>query len=144
MLEPWKSLAARLRIAHLCHFEPAAANVADWMRAIDIFVLCSTSESFSNSLLEAMACGCCPLASRVGGLPEMIIEEENGLLIKAGDAADLAAKLERVIRDDGLRSALGAAAAQRAYGKFSVQAFVHNMEELYLAKFREVRPDWPV
>jgi glycosyltransferase involved in cell wall biosynthesis len=136
MLETWKSLAQRLGIAPSCHFEPATANVADWIRAIDIFVLCSTSESFSNSLLEAMACGCCPIASRVGGLPEMIIDEENGLLIEAGDPADLAAKLDRVIRDDSLRARLGAKAADHAQAKFSVQAFVHNMEEIYLSKFR--------
>lgn len=142
MIEPWKSLATRLRIAQLCHFEPATANVADWIRAMDIFVLCSISESFSNSLLEAMACGCCPVASRVGGLPEMIIEEENGLLVQAGAPADLAAKLERVIRDDALRAALGARAAQHAHGKFSVEAFVRNMEEIYLAQFRAARPDW--
>jgi glycosyltransferase involved in cell wall biosynthesis len=144
MLETWRSLAERLGIAPLCHFEPATANVADWIRAIDIFVLCSTSESFSNSLLEAMACGCCPVASRVGGLPEMIIDEENGLLIEAGNPADLAAKLERVIRDDRLRATLGARAAQHAHAKFSVQTFVRNMEELYLSKFRRARPDWPV
>jgi L-malate glycosyltransferase len=143
MLEPWKALAERLRIAHLCHFEPATANVADWIRAMDIFVLCSISESFSNSLLEAMACGCCPVASRVGGLPEMIREEESGLLVEAGDPADLAAKLERVIGDEALRTALGANAARRAHETFSVEAFVRNMEEIYLAKFRQARPDWP-
>ena len=144
MIESWKFLAGRLGIAHLCHFEPATANVADWIRAMDIFVLCSISESFSNSLLEAMACGCCPVASRVGGLPEMIIEEENGLLIEAGDPVDLASKLERVIRDDGLRMNLGAKAAQHAHGKFSVQAFVRNMEEIYISRFRKARPEWPV
>jgi glycosyltransferase involved in cell wall biosynthesis len=144
MLEPWKSLAGRLRIDHLCHFEPATANVADWIRAMDVFVMCSISESFSNSLLEAMACGCCPVATRVGGLPEMVIDEENGLLVEAGNPADLASKLERVIRDDALREALGAKAAQHAHGRFSVQAFVRNMEEIYLARFRKARPDWPV
>jgi glycosyltransferase involved in cell wall biosynthesis len=74
----------------------------------------------------------------------MIIAEENGLLIEAGDPADLAAKLERVIRDDSLRATLGAEAAKHAQGQFSVQAFVHNMEEIYLTKFREARPGWPV
>ena len=142
MLAPWKSLAERLRIAGLCHFEPATADVQDWMRAIDIYVLPSLSESFSNSLLEAMACGCCPIASRAGGTPEMIVEEENGLLVEAGDCEDLAAKLSRVIRDDGLRAALGAQAARHVRQRFSVQAFVRNMEEIYLSRFRNARPDW--
>jgi glycosyltransferase involved in cell wall biosynthesis len=140
MLEAWKSLADHLDIAPLCHFEPATASVADWIRAIDIFVLCSISESFSNSLLEAMACGCCPVASRVGGLPEMIVEEDNGLLIEPRKPADLAAKLERVICDDGLRAAFGAKAARHAHAKFSVQAFVRNMEQIYESAYRRARP----
>lgn len=140
MLETWKSLADHLQIAQLCHFEPATAQVADWIRAIDVFVLCSISESFSNSLLEAMACGCCPVASRVGGLPEMILEAENGLLVEPRNPQDLAAKLARVICDDGLRAAFGANAAQHAHSKFSVQAFVSNMERIYEAAYRRVRP----
>ncbi len=144
MLEQWKALAARLGIAGLCHFEPATARVADWVRAMDIFVLCSTSESFSNSLLEAMACGCCPLATRVGGLPEMVGDQHSGLLLQAGDPADLAEKLERVILDDALRQRLGAEAARRAHREFSVDAFVRNMEEIYRARFRRARPNWPL
>ena len=58
--------AARLGIADASVFMPAQRNVAHWMRAMDIFVLPSRSESFSNSLLEAMACGCCVVGSRCG------------------------------------------------------------------------------
>jgi glycosyltransferase involved in cell wall biosynthesis len=89
-----------------------------------------------------MACGCCPIATRVGGLPEMIADGECGLLVEAQNAGDLAAKLERVIRDGALRKTLGEKAAERAHGEFSVQTFVRNMEGIYLRQFRAARPDW--
>jgi glycosyltransferase involved in cell wall biosynthesis len=142
MLEPWRQLAAKHNLNEACHFEPATANVRQWFHALDVFVMCSISESFSNSLLEAMACGCCPIATRVGGLPEMIADGECGLLVEAQNAGDLAAKLERVIRDGALRKTLGEKAAERAHGEFSVQTFVRNMEGIYLRQFRAARPDW--
>jgi len=142
MRAPWQSLAEQLNLKNACHFEPATSNVRPWFHALDIFVLCSISESFSNSLLEAMACGCCPVATRVGGLPEMIADGQNGLLAEAHNAADLAAKLERVICDATLRETLAGNAAEHAHGKFSVRAFVRNMEEIYLTQFGRARPDW--
>ena len=61
-------------------FQPGSSDVEEWLRATDIFVLPSHSESFSNALLEAMVCGCCVIGSRVGGTPELIHERETGLL----------------------------------------------------------------
>lgn len=73
--------ASKLGICAASIFIPAQRNVAQWMRAMDIFVLPSLSEAFSNSLLEAMACGCCVVGSRVGGTPELIGENSRGLLL---------------------------------------------------------------
>jgi glycosyltransferase involved in cell wall biosynthesis len=136
MLAPWRDLAAQWQLSDVCHFEPATADVRQWFHALDVFVLCSTSESFSNSLLEAMACGCCPIATRVGGLPEMIADGKNGLLVEARNAGDLAAKLERVMCDDALRKTLGEQAAERAHGEFSLNTFVRNMEKIYSDRLR--------
>jgi glycosyltransferase involved in cell wall biosynthesis len=64
MLKQLRSLAQQHGLAPDSIFVPATANAAECLRSIDIFVLPSRSEAFSNSLLEAMACGCCPVASR--------------------------------------------------------------------------------
>ncbi len=63
--------AQSLGIADQCVFVPATDRVTPWLYVMDIFVLPSLSEAFSNSLMEAMACGCCVAASSVGGNPEL-------------------------------------------------------------------------
>src|SRR5208283_4521864 len=78
----FRALSVSLGIAADCHFEAATADVVEWLSQIDIFVLPSRSEALSNSLMEAMACGCCPIASRVGGNPELVEDERNGLLFE--------------------------------------------------------------
>src|SRR6185312_10530777 len=78
--------AGRLGITGAIDFIPATPDVPDWLRKMDIFVLPSYSEAFSNSLLEAMACGCAVVGSRVGGTPELTgSSEERGLLFPSDE-----------------------------------------------------------
>lgn len=126
-----RGMAADLGLGDSCRFEPASANVVPWLRSIDIFVLPSRSEALSNSLLEAMACGCCPVASRVGGNPELVIPGETGLLFESGDAGALARALETLIGNPDLRLRLAAQAAA-ASARFSVGAAAQRAEQIYL------------
>ena len=126
-----QSRATELELRDACHFEPAVADVACWLRGIDVFVLPSLSEALSNSLLEAMACGCCPIASDVGGNPELVTDGETGLLFPAGDAVALANCLRRVLEDTALRQRLAAAAEQRARTEFAREAAAARMGEIY-------------
>jgi glycosyltransferase involved in cell wall biosynthesis len=123
--------AARLGVAEACLFEPAATEVARWLGSIDIFVLPSRSEALSNSLMEAMACGCAVIASRTGGNPELVRDGESGLLFEPGDVGGLAAQLQRLTEDSALRARLAEAGARRIAGEFSIQASVGRMEALY-------------
>ena len=130
-LEGLQDLSRDLRIAAACHFEPATRDVVPWIRALDIFVLPSRSEALSNSLMEAMACGCCSVASDVGGNPELVIPMQTGLLFKPGDHQDLAAKLELLAADPALRRSLGATAAARIAREFSLEEAGRRMGEIY-------------
>jgi len=123
--------AERLGLQNDCKFVPATSLVANFLRALDIFVLSSRSEAFSNALLEAMACGCCVIGSRVGGIPELIANEENGLLFQPGDTDDLVAKLTAVIQDESRRRAFGAKAAEFARTKFSIEIAARRMASIY-------------
>jgi len=114
-----------------CVFVPAIAETAAWYRAFDIFVLPSRSEALSNSLMEAMACGCCTMASRVGGNPELVTHGETGILFEPNDAAGLASELRMLIENRELRLRLGSAAAERIAREFSVEAAAARLGAIY-------------
>jgi glycosyltransferase involved in cell wall biosynthesis len=131
MLQTLQALTIELGLQNRCHFEPSTSDVAGWLRAIDIFVLPSLSEALSNALMEAMACGCAVVASEVGGNPELVSDGTTGLLFHAGNAVELADRLERLIGDENLRTRVGAASAESVRQRFSLQASVRRMEEIY-------------
>ncbi len=124
--------AARLGITESSVFVPATRDVPDWLRAMDIFVLPSYSEAFSNSLLEAMACGCAVIGSRVGGTPELTgSDEERGLLFESGDVEELTKQLSRVIKNSELRRELGRRAASFAKDNLSIQIAAERTGAMY-------------
>jgi L-malate glycosyltransferase len=140
MLESLERRCAEFNLQGVCHFEPSKIDVAEWMRSIDVFVMASDSESFPNALLEAMACGCAVIGSRVGGVPELIADEQNGLLCEPGDAQDLAAKLDRMVSNAELRRRLAQEAARTARESFSIEFAVARLEKLY-ESLVDRRPD---
>lgn len=123
--------AARLGIAGDTMFVPARARVAPYLQAMDIFVSCSISEAFSNSLLEAMACGCAPVGSRVGGTPELIADGERGFLFESGNVDELAAKLDVLLTDEGTRVHFSEAAAAFASQQLNMDRHVCRMSQIY-------------
>ena len=131
MLESLQAQTRTLEIEPFCHFEPSKTDVAEWMRSIDVFVMASESESFPNALLEAMACGCCPIGSRVGGIPELVADGQDGLIFNSGDARDLADRIELVMEDPELRCRLAHEAARTAATQFSIEAAVERLQDLY-------------
>jgi glycosyltransferase involved in cell wall biosynthesis len=130
-LEKLKRNSARLSIEDACTVMPAVSEVAPFMQAIDIFVSSSYSEAFSNSILEAMASGCCVVGSRVGGTPELITDRESGLLFTTGDAEELAQRLVELIQDATLRRTLGNKAAEFAARTLNMEIAARRTMEIY-------------
>jgi glycosyltransferase involved in cell wall biosynthesis len=121
-------------IADQCIFVPATDRVTPWLYAMDIFVLPSLSEALSNSLMEAMACGCCVAASKVGGNPELAGDPSRGLLFRPGNVQDLTSVLRVLVSDPAGRKAKGTAASEFVRTRFSVAVSALRMAEIYQAR----------
>ena len=88
------------------------------LRAADVFALPSRGDNVPVSVLEAMAEGVPVVATRVGGIPELVADGESGILVEPDDAAGLAAALGRLAADDALRSRLGEGGHTRVQQQF--------------------------
>jgi glycosyltransferase involved in cell wall biosynthesis len=112
-------------------FVPETQELTPLLRGIDIFVLPSLSEALSNSLMEAMACGCCAVASNVGGNPELVRHNETGLLFEAGDVDQLSACLTQLIDDRDLLLRLAGNGRRFIEDGFSMPAMIARMTSIY-------------
>ncbi len=102
------------------------------MKAADLFVLNSTVENFPHVILEAMMIGLPVLATRVGGIPEIVTSEHNGLLVDPNDADLLAEGITRLMRDGNLREKLVANGRETA-GRFSWRRLGDRMADILTA-----------
>ena len=112
------------------------SDIDDLLSAADFFVLPSDIEGLPMAILEAMAHGLPIVASNVGGIPEIIDDEREGLLFPAGDATALALAIRRLASDPFLRRRLGDAARQRVSAQFSLNAMVRKYDDVYADAMR--------
>lgn len=131
-----ESLAADAQRRQLSHVEFVGQqdDVAPWYRRAQVFVLPSAIEGSSNSLLEAMASGLCPVVTRVGGNVDIIHDGRNGLLVGPDDAAGLAAALSQTLGDPQLCRRLGSQARAQVVAEHDLAAVAQR----YLQWFSEL------
>lgn len=106
-------------------------NVPLWLMASDIAVVPSHVEPLGNATLEAMSYALPVIGGNVGGIPEMIVDQETGLLTPARDPEQLALAIEQLLFDEPLRRQLGAAARRRCEERFSLAAHIESIVEQY-------------
>jgi N-acetyl-alpha-D-glucosaminyl L-malate synthase BshA len=106
-------------------------DLVPWLSAADIFLLPSSQESFGLAALEAMACEVPVVASRVGGLPEVIEDGVTGFLCGADDIDGMAARATELADDANLRRRVGRAAAEHVRATFCEERVVPQYEALY-------------
>lgn len=104
---------------------------APYLRGADVFVLPSAAEACPMALLQAMASGVPVIASRVGGVPEIVRDGVDGLLVAPGSVDDLADALRRVSADAALRRRLGVAARARVGERFRIERTVDTLLDVY-------------
>ncbi len=128
---PLLAEARRLGVADRLIVREKVTDIEGYLQAADLGLFTSEVESFCLSILELMSVGCPSAAFAVGGIPEVTLSGETGLLAPLGDTAALSAGIEALLRDPARRAALGAAAQQRARNQFSAAAIVPRYEALY-------------
>jgi glycosyltransferase involved in cell wall biosynthesis len=112
-------------------FEQDARRLSSIYAAADVFVLPSLSEALGQVGLEALACGTPVVGSRVGGIPDYVIEGKTGRLVEPGNAGELAATLDWMIEHPEERRDYGAAGPALIRERFSVAAVTRSYRTLY-------------
>ena len=109
-------------------------TMADYYRAADLYLHPARAENFPLAVLEAMACGKPVVASRVGGIPEQVTDNENGFLAAVGDSEAMAAAAERLLLDDSLRQRLGGNGTEHAIKYYGL----NQMTDAYLRVLSDI------
>ena len=112
----------------LAGFRPDILSVH---KAFDVFVMSSLTEGLGTSLLDAMACGKPIVATRAGGMPEVVLDGETGILVEPRDDAAMADAIVELLRDQALRRRMGAAGEARVREEFSAERMVQETLALY-------------
>jgi glycosyltransferase involved in cell wall biosynthesis len=130
-LERLRALTNELGIGDRVRFAGLRPQIPSFHFLFDISVLCSISEGFPNSLVEAMAAGRPIVATDVGGVRDAVRDGENGLLVPARNPATLADALMALLADPARRRAMGEAGAERARREFHARVVVASLADLY-------------
>ncbi|MEI6465782.1 MAG: N-acetyl-alpha-D-glucosaminyl L-malate synthase BshA [Verrucomicrobiota bacterium] len=128
---PFAAQVERLGLGDRVVVRQNVFEIEDYLQAADLGLFASESESFCLSVLEAMSFGCPSVSTAVGGVPEVVVAGESGVLVRGGDADALAQGVESLLRDPVKRAAFGRAAQVRAREKFSAAVIVPEYEALY-------------
>ncbi len=122
---------AELHLEEQVHFLGMRDVLPQLIASADVFALTSSEESFGLSALEAMACGTPVVATRVGGIPEVITHGETGLLAEADDLPGYAERLAELLFDPAAIRRFGQAARKHAVERFAREQVVSQYEDLY-------------
>jgi glycosyltransferase involved in cell wall biosynthesis len=106
-------------------------DVIGCMKGFDLFVMSSVTEGLGTSLLDAMACARAIVATRTGGIPEVVEDGETGVLVPPRDHHAMAAAIVRLLSDDGERRRLGEAGLRRVRERFTVERMVAGTAAVY-------------
>ena len=120
-----------LDIVRQCLFVGYQDEVAPYYAAFDALILPSANEGTPVSAIEALAGGRPVVATRVGGVPDVVRDGVDGFLVEPGDVAAMADRLAELAGDSELRARMGAAGRDRVLERYSVERLLDDMDRLY-------------
>jgi glycosyltransferase involved in cell wall biosynthesis len=134
-----EELARQLHVDRRVHFTGQLLEAENLHQFFDLSVLCSRSEGFPNAVMEALAAGCPVVATPVGGVPEVIVHRETGLLVPVDQDDTLAASVQELRRDAALRRRLSEAGLASVHAKYHQNVVMRRLEALYQELARVTR-----
>lgn len=114
-----------------CSFVGKQPKIVDYLSAADVLLLPSEQESFGLAALEAMACEVPVIASRVGGVPEVVTDGETGFLSEVGDVEKMGADAARLLMDEEMRHEMGRRARESAISRYSTDLVIPQYINFY-------------
>jgi N-acetyl-alpha-D-glucosaminyl L-malate synthase BshA len=120
-----------LGIYEHCSFVGKRAKIVDYLSVSDVLLLPSEQESFGLAALEAMACEVPVIASRVGGVPEVVTDGETGFLSEVGDVEKMGADAARLLMDEEMRREMGRRARESAISRYSTDLVIPQYIKFY-------------
>lgn len=126
-----KHLAKTLDVENDTIFVGKKSNIAEYLGVSDIFLLPSELESFGLAALEAQACELPVVATRIGGIPEVVADGETGYLSDVGDVEKMSADTVKLLADDDLRSGFGTRGRELAIERYSTKTIIPRYISFY-------------
>lgn len=126
-----EQLAQSYGLADRVEFVGQVPNIADYLSVADLLLLPSQTESFGLSALEALACEVPVIATRVGGLPEVILDGETGFLVEVGDTQTMADRAAEILSDQDKQQTMGRRGREYAVERFNTERVIPQYVELY-------------
>jgi len=120
-----------LGLESFCTFVGKQPRIVDYLSVADVLLLPSEQESFGLAALEAMACEVPVVASRVGGVPEVVTDGETGCLSAVGDVDKMGADAAAMLADDAARRAMGRRARESALSRYNTDLVIPQYLEFY-------------
>ncbi len=124
-------LAKQLGARDFVKFVGKRANIADYLAIADVFLLPSESESFGLAALEAQACEVPVIASRIGGIPEVVSDKETGFLSDIGDTEKMSEDVLKLINNEEMRQEFGKKAREQAVSRYSATEIIPQYLKYY-------------
>jgi glycosyltransferase involved in cell wall biosynthesis len=135
-----EALAAKTLPPGRVRFWPGTPDIRGFLHQASLLVLSSRYEALPNVVLEAMAAGLPVAATRVGGLPELVVPGRTGWLVPPGDAPALAAAMSQALGDAETREALGRTGREIAVADFSLEAMTRRYEQVLSSLLKDRKP----
>lgn len=128
--------ADSLNTASYVHFAGLQPEVRPFLKAMDIFMMCSDFEGLPIALLEAMSMECMPACTDAGGIVEVIRHNENGMLVPVDAPLQLEERIDACLTDRGLMQRLKRAARETVIESYGMSRMVNHIETLYHATIK--------